>query len=118
MTISGIINNLIALLNQLIQVLMILGTVAFLWGVIQYVLAGESADKMKKARDFLIWGIIGLFFMVAMWGIVYAIQNTIFGRGAAGNSSSYSSGSDYYDGWWSNTRDNACDEDPYLPQCD
>ncbi len=80
MTIAGLIHNIIGVLNQIIQLLMIVATVVFLWGIIQYVIAGDSEDKLQKAKDYIIYGILGLFVMVAMWGIVFAIQNTVFGN--------------------------------------
>lgn len=59
-----------------IPVLMVLATVVFLWGVILYVIAGGDEEKLERAKGFIIAGIIGLFVMIAVWGIVQAIQGT------------------------------------------
>ena len=69
----GVISNL---LNLIIPILMILATVVFLWGVITYITAGGDEEKAKAGRGYIIWGLIGLFAMVAVWGLVLALVNT------------------------------------------
>jgi hypothetical membrane protein len=54
----------------------------FIFGVIRFVIAGD-ADKKAEARQTVIQGIIGLFVIVSLWGIVFFIGNT-FGVGPTG----------------------------------
>ncbi|MDQ5961939.1 MAG: hypothetical protein QG669_331 [Patescibacteria group bacterium] len=51
----------------------------FVWGVIKYVISDSEKDK-AKGRQFMIWGIVALFAMVSVWGLVRVIGNT-FGIG-------------------------------------
>src|SRR3989344_5730705 len=83
-TFSSIIDSITQILCQIIGVLFILATVVFLWGVVQYVIASGSEDKMKEGRQYIIYGLFGLFIMVAMWGIVNAAVLTFFGSGGGG----------------------------------
>lgn len=69
----AIVNNV---LKATIPVLMVLATVVFLWGVVLYVIAGGDEEKLDRAKGFIIAGIVGLFVMIAVWGIVQAIQGT------------------------------------------
>jgi|SRR3989344_3308717 len=62
--------------NAVIPLLMVAATVFFLWGVLQFVTSGGDEDKRKEGRDHIIYGLIGLFIMVAVWGLVGAIQGT------------------------------------------
>jgi len=64
------------ILNSLIPILMILATVVFLWGVITYITAGGDEEKAATGRAYIIWGLIGLFAMVAIWGLVLALVST------------------------------------------
>lgn len=64
-----------SILNYVIPVLIALGMVYFIWGVIQYVVGGGEEAK-TKGRNTMIFGIIGLAVIVAMWGLVYLIVNT------------------------------------------
>lgn len=76
-TVQAIIAQLNNILNLVIPVLMILATVVFLWGIIMYILATGSDDRKKEAKNLIIWGLIALFVMVAVWGLVAVIGRTI-----------------------------------------
>jgi len=75
-TIQGIITIAQGILQTLIPLLMGFGLVVFLWGVIKYVSAGGDEEKRKEARNTMIWGIVALFVMVAVWGLVYVLSAT------------------------------------------
>ena len=49
--------------------------VIFLWGVFQFIRAGGD-EKTQAGKEFMFWGIVGLFVMVSVWGIVAILQNT------------------------------------------
>ena len=76
----SITNIILALINYvlrpLIGALIILATVVFIWGVTKYVAAGGDAEKIKEGRDFIFWGLIGLFVIISVWGLVAVINNT------------------------------------------
>ncbi len=75
-TVNGLINTFKGILGAVIPFFMILATVIFLWGVIQYITAGGEEEKIKSGRTYMLWGIIGLFVMVAVWGLVNVIATT------------------------------------------
>ena len=50
---------------------------------IKYVVAADADDK-AKARDIVVRGILGLFIIVSVWGLIGIIQST-FGVGAGGS---------------------------------
>jgi len=72
-----VINKILA---TLIPVLITLAVVYFIWGVIQYTVSTDEEAK-KGARGKIINGLIGLFVIVAFWGIIRLVTNT-FGVGA------------------------------------
>ena len=65
-------------LDLLVPFLVGLAVVLFLWGVLTYVMAGADDEKKKNARNFMIWGIIAIFVMVSVWGIIEILTN-LFG---------------------------------------
>ncbi|QQG42794.1 MAG: hypothetical protein HYW15_01120 [Candidatus Giovannonibacteria bacterium] len=79
MTITTIICRIVVVLGQVEALLFIVATVVFSWGIIQYVIAGGDEKKVAEGRKYIIYGIVGLFAMLAMWGITFAIYRTIFG---------------------------------------
>ncbi len=68
------------ILQQVIPILLLVGTIVFLWGVITYLTAGPDEEKQKYGRYLIVYGLVGLFIMVAIWGIVRVLSNT-FGVG-------------------------------------
>ncbi|MES2930322.1 MAG: hypothetical protein V4665_00870 [Patescibacteria group bacterium] len=67
------------ILNVIIPVLITLAVVWFIWGIIQYTVSADEEAK-KGARGKIIQGLIGLFVIVAFWGIIKVITAT-FGVG-------------------------------------
>lgn len=48
-----------------------LAFISFLWGVYTYFFANDADEaKRKKGREFVLYGIIGFFVMLSLWGIV------------------------------------------------
>lgn len=75
-----ITGTLRVVLSGIIPILMGLATIAFFWGVIGYIFAGDDEEKRKTFKAYISWGIVGLFSMVAVWGLVRALVST-FGLG-------------------------------------
>ncbi len=61
--------------RYVIPLLITFGVIYFIWGVIQYVTAADE-EKKTKARSTMISGIIGLFVIISIWGLVYLVQRT------------------------------------------
>jgi hypothetical protein len=61
----------------LIPLLLAIGLVVFLWGVVKYVTAGADESKAKEGRNLMIYGIIALFVMVSVWGLVNVLTQTL-----------------------------------------
>ena len=75
--ITGILNWASCLLyKSVVPLLFAIATVAFIWGVIQFYLNPDNEEKRKKGKSFIIGGLIALFVMVAMWGLVGILTNT------------------------------------------
>ena len=70
----GIATGVKSVLNIVIPIMVTLAVIYFIWGVIKYVIATDEEDK-KKGKDMMIYGIIGIFVIVAIWGIVFFIGN-------------------------------------------
>ena len=73
------------LLNQAITLLIAFAVVVFFGGIIQYVIAAGDEKKLADGRRYMMYGIVGLSVMIAMWGFVNLLIITIFGTEAAGD---------------------------------
>ena len=70
------LNSLISLINRLIPFAIGLAVLLFIFGLISFITAGADEEKRKGARNTIIWGIIILFVMVSVWGLVNFLKNT------------------------------------------
>ena len=75
-TIESVVDAAQSVLNLVIPFLMTLAVAVFVWGVIMYISAGGDAEKEKIARGRIIYGLIGLFVLVAFWGLVAIVIKT------------------------------------------
>jgi len=76
-TIADIFSLFTCLLNNsIIPLLFSLAFVMFMWGVIQFVINTSDTAKKEDGRKYMIWGIIGIFVMVSVWGIVKLLTGT------------------------------------------
>jgi hypothetical protein len=73
----------IVLSRYIIPIIISLALVLFLFGLLSYITAGADEEKRGTARNYMIYGIIALFVMVSVWGLV-AILNRTFGIGQGG----------------------------------
>lgn len=64
------------LIARLIPLIIGVAVITFLWGVLSYVTASDDA-KQKEARGIMMYGIIVLFVMVSIWGLVNLLGDTI-----------------------------------------
>jgi hypothetical protein len=83
-TILGTIGGLI---NAIIPILIAGALAYFIFGVIRFVIASD-ADAKADARKVVVQGVIGLFVIVSVWGLVGVVQSTFgIGTGSTLNSS-------------------------------
>lgn len=74
-TIGGIITLLITWVGWIVPALITVAIGFFIWGVVQFMSASDEEAK-KLGRTRIINGLIGLFVIVAFWGIIAVVQNT------------------------------------------
>lgn len=67
------------IISPLVKLMFALGTAFFLWGVIELIVASGSGNekKMENGKKHIVWGIIGLFVMVSLWGIVWVLSSSL-----------------------------------------
>ncbi len=73
---QGVITVFSDLINLAIPLVLALAVLYFFWGLAMFVLAQGNEDKRKEGRDIMIYGIIALFVMVSVWGLIGILQDT------------------------------------------
>jgi hypothetical protein len=69
--ITGIINGVI------VPLVFTIAFLVFIWGIFTYfIAAGENDEKRETGKKLMLYGIVGFFLMVSVWGLVNILLNT------------------------------------------
>lgn len=68
----------IDLLEQALYILVALSMIVVLWGGVRLLLNFGDERGMQSGRQILLWGIIGLFVIFSVWGLVQIVQSAFF----------------------------------------
>ena len=77
-TFQGLANLVVNLLDNATAVLIVAGIVVYFYGISTNILKFGEGD-IEKLKNYFFWGIIVLFVMVSIWGILHLLQDTLFG---------------------------------------
>ncbi len=80
-TFSDVVNGILDLVNLLIPVVASLALLAFFWGLAKFIYNAGDVKTHEEGKQLMIWGIIALFVMVSVWGILNFFSGEFgFGR--------------------------------------
>ncbi len=75
--VGAIINYVLCILQaSVIPLLVIAAVILFIFGVVKYILGADNETKRKEGSMFMIYGIISLFVIASIWGLVSILTNT------------------------------------------
>ncbi len=81
-TIAGIANNIKKFLAGLVvPMLFTIALAWFIWGIVEFIRSAENSEDRKRGKQRMLWGIIGLFAMIAFLGLTSILTNTLFNTG-------------------------------------
>src|ERR1035437_8635376 len=89
-TLMASVNKVI--INPLIMFLFALAVVYFLFGLANYLLSPDNEEIRKSSKSHMLWGIIGMFIMISVFGIMTLILNTFGENRIKGDNGNYSVG--------------------------
>lgn len=76
LTIAGLLQKLKGILNAVIPFIIGLTVLVIIWGIFTYVTEAANEEKRTEAKQFILYGIIGLFCMLSIWGLVNILVGT------------------------------------------
>ena len=71
---NNLINNIV---NPVIYFLFAVALLYFLFGVLVFVINADDDTARATGKRHMFWGIVGLFIMVSVYGIIYIILGTV-----------------------------------------
>lgn len=63
------------ILNPIETLLIVLATLFFLWGVVEFIGGASNEDKRTIGKRHMIWGILGLVIILSARGIINVLDN-------------------------------------------
>lgn len=77
-TITTLMNSVSkVIINPLIILLFALAIVYFMYGIARYLLSPDNEEIRKTSKQQMIWGVFGMFIMVAVFGILQLTYKTL-----------------------------------------
>src|SRR3989344_5978148 len=67
------------LLSLLIPISFMLALIFFFWGVVKFIASAGSEEAKTEGKNIMVWGVVVLFIMSSVWGIVEFFQRDLLG---------------------------------------
>lgn len=96
-SIDELLDTASSAINQIIPILIGLALVVFFWGLIQFIVRSGNKEAVENGRRLMLWGIISLFIMVGIWGII-AIAADVLNVGVGGSATPPTVDCTYFEG--------------------
>ncbi len=79
MTFAKFVEGIVGTINiVVVPIIFTLCFLVFIWGVVSYFfLHGDEDTKREEGRQFILWGVIGMVVLFAVWGIVRILLSTL-----------------------------------------
>lgn len=71
------IANIMDVIDAAIPLLLAVAVIIFLWGLVQFMFKIGGDEGTQRGKQIMIWGIVVLFVMVSVWGLVGLLQSTL-----------------------------------------
>ncbi len=78
---SGVVSLIYSInkviLNPLITLIFAAAVVYFTYGLVKYLISPDNEEIRKTSKQHMLWGVFGMFIMVAVFGILNLILKTV-----------------------------------------
>lgn len=76
-TIDGLLNWIIYIAGRALPLLILAALVLFLFGIVKrFFLGGKDGTDRAEAGKYILWGVVALFVMVSVWGLVNLLRGS------------------------------------------
>ncbi|MCR4279435.1 MAG: hypothetical protein NUV78_01715 [Candidatus Zambryskibacteria bacterium] len=73
---SELVEVFLKLIELLIPVIASLALLAFFWGLVKFIgKVGGDEKAVSEGKSLMVWGLIALFIMITIWGIIAFFSN-------------------------------------------
>jgi hypothetical protein len=80
--VKDLIKAIGGLINPLIGILVGVALLVFFWGLVRFIFrVGGDKEAVEEGKRIMIWGLIALFVMISVWGIIAFVQGELLPGG-------------------------------------
>jgi len=72
--VGSVISNIV---QPLIKLMFIVAILIFVWGVVEMIMNASNDEARSKGTKHMMWGLIGLFIMFGVYGILNLMIDTL-----------------------------------------
>ena len=73
---AELVNLFVSIINTAVPIVIAFAVLGFFWGLAKYISSAGDSSKIEEGRNIMIYGTIGLFVMVSLWGILRILSET------------------------------------------
>ncbi|MDP3735578.1 MAG: hypothetical protein Q8R39_04080 [bacterium] len=77
-TFNELVKLFLDIIGKAIPVIGGIALLLFLWGAAMVIFQGGSEDAVRDGKRRIFWGLIALFVMFSVWGLVSILTETFF----------------------------------------
>ena len=75
-SLDNALDSIVSIMTRLVALVIGLAVLFFIWAVFRYVGSGGDEKERAEARGLVVWGIVAIFVMVSVWGLVRILDST------------------------------------------
>lgn len=73
---AKLISNIkVYILNPIIGFMFAVAVVMFIYGIVEWIWSADNEDKVEVGKQHMIWGIVGMFVMIGVYGILNVLSS-------------------------------------------
>ena len=76
-TVGNLIDSVSGVVELFIPILLGLAVLMFFWGLVKFINHAGDEKAVEEGKSLMIWGMIALFIIVALWGILGFLQEQL-----------------------------------------
>lgn len=73
---DSLVSKITRLGNTFVTLLISFAVIYIIYNVVRYLIAGGDPEKRKEGGMGILWGVVGLFVILSIWGLVAILTNT------------------------------------------
>ena len=73
--IETLVSSIGRVVDLTLPIVVALALLGFFWGLVKFIFAQGNEESKADAKKIMLWGLIALFVMVSVWGLVGFIGN-------------------------------------------